>query len=81
MASEYESNLQRVDQILYEEQPAELLHAGVGVQQDFVSVFTNLVLRQSNLNLQVSPGNKGKQTSVSQTFKYNSAFTKLVSLT
>ena len=44
MYSKYEANLQGIDQILYEEQPAKLLHAGVGVQQDFVGIFANLVL-------------------------------------
>lgn len=42
--SKSEANLQGVDQILYEEQPAELFHTGVGVQQDFVGIFANLVL-------------------------------------
>lgn len=38
------SNLQGIDQILYKEQPTKLPHTGIGVQQNFVSIFTNLVL-------------------------------------
>lgn len=48
-----EADLQRVEQILYEDQPTQLFHTSVGVQQDFVSIFTDLVLGQSNLHLQV----------------------------
>lgn len=43
---------------MYKEQPAELFHTGVGVQQDFVCVFADLVLGQSNFHLQVGSGNK-----------------------
>lgn len=50
-----EANLQGIDQILDQEQPAQLLHAGVGVEQDFVGVFTDLVLGQRDLHLQVGP--------------------------
>lgn len=57
MYSKYEANLQGVDQILYEEQPAKLPHTGVGVQQDFISIFTNLVLGESDFHLQVGSGN------------------------
>lgn len=44
MEKTLEAHLQGVHQILYEEQPAQLFHTGVGIQQDFVSVFANLVL-------------------------------------
>lgn len=47
------ANLQGVNQILDEEQPAELLHTCVGVQQGFVGIFTDLVLGQSDFHLQV----------------------------
>ena len=61
------ANLQGVDQILYEEQPAELPHTGVGVQQDFVGIFANLVLGQSDFHLQIGSGDKHRIRSADKT--------------
>ena len=63
---ERESDLERVDQVLDQEQPTQLLDAGVDVQQSLLSIFTNLLLGQGDVHLQIGPARKQWNTARKQ---------------